>query len=179
MRLHLGNPLLYSTHRATLMVMVMVMGMAAPRPLYVTSPPTMVPLPPSVVLCRCMGRPAPRWAGGATTTHTRHAHSLCTATASVYIFLLPIASCCGLVFPLLQVSSPSTVGFFSPKTTVIIFFIFPSVKESQVTRFTCLRLSLFTHTRPVLSTHRLYSLFGTIATVIFHTSRNTFHIHSK
>ncbi|KAL2291647.1 hypothetical protein FJTKL_11873 [Diaporthe vaccinii] len=50
--------------------MVMVMGMAAPWPLYVTSPPT-----------------------AATIRRT------------------------------MQVPSPSTVGFFSPKTTVIIFFI--------------------------------------------------------
>lgn len=34
----LGTPCKYSTHRATLMVMVT--GMAAPWPLYVTSPPT-------------------------------------------------------------------------------------------------------------------------------------------
>lgn len=79
----LGTPCKYSTHRATLMVMgmVMVMGMAAPRPLCVTSPPT------AATIRRTMqvhGRNGTKGRRG-TTLHTRHARSLCTAAASVYI----------------------------------------------------------------------------------------------
>jgi hypothetical protein len=104
----LGTPCKYSTHRATLMVM----GMAAPRPLLC-----------DLTSYRCH-RPsyyagawvdkAPKEGGGGRTLHTRHARRLCMLVHLYISALLPIASSCVFVSPP-QVSSPSTVGFFSPQ----------------------------------------------------------------
>lgn len=171
----LGTPCKYSTHRATLMVMVMVlvMGMAAPRPLCVTSPPT------AATIRRTMqvhGQTGTKGGGGAHSTRAMLAVS--AQPPHLYISaLLAVAS--------LMKCPSSPPGFLSINSRLLLaknncdyFFYFPSVKEPQVTRYTCLRLPLFTHTRLVLSTYRLSSLFGIIATVIIHTSRNTFTNHT-
>lgn len=109
----LGTPCKYSTHRATLMVM----GMAAPRPLYVTSPPTAATIRRTMQVHGQTSTSREQGGGGrGKGDHTPHApcsQSLHRGHICIYLLCFP-----GLMklypFFSLQVSSPSTVGFFSP-----------------------------------------------------------------
>lgn len=105
-----------------------------------------------------MGRPAP--GGGPEGDHAPHApcsQSLHRCCICIYLLCLPcLVIGSGLLSPgFLSINSRLLLAI---KQLSLFPFLFLSVEESQVTRFTCLRLPLFTHTRPVvLSTYRLSS----------------------
>lgn len=176
MRLHLGNPLLYSTHRATLMVMVL--DMAAPRPLYVTSPPTAATIRRTMQL---HGQTSTRGGGGGRGPRsTRAMLAVSAPLPHLYISALPPVPRDSVLsslsrFPLHQQSASSC-----HKTTVTISF---SISFCQGVPSHSLYLPPPTTLYPHSSCCTEYisnisTLFGVTATVIILTSRNTFVIHT-
>lgn len=118
----MGTPCKYSTHRATLMVM----GMAAPRPLYVTSPPTAATIRRTMQVHGQTSTSREQGGGGEGGPHsTRAVLAVSAPRPHLYISaLLPRphdAMCFFLSSGFLSINSRLLLAI---KTTVIISFYF-------------------------------------------------------